>query len=218
MTEVARKRLQAIAELTELGSGFRIAARDLEIRGAGNLLGEEQHGHIAAVGFDLYCQLIEETVRELKGEAAEAAVDPTIRLPVPAFIPEDYVPDATLRLNLYKRLSALADAGRLDDFREEIRDRFGDPPEAVGWLLEAVDLKIRARALRLRELDARGETLKLHFAPNPPVAPERVVRLARAEAGRLRVKPGDVLEYQSGAAAPPARVEAARDLLRRLAE
>ncbi|HEY7675644.1 MAG TPA: transcription-repair coupling factor, partial [Candidatus Methylomirabilis sp.] len=164
MTEVARKRLQAIAELTELGSGFRIAARDLEIRGAGNLLGEEQHGHIAAVGFDLYCQLIEETVRELKGEAAEAAVDPTIRLPVPAFIPEDYVPDATLRLNLYKRLSALADAGRLDDFREEIRDRFGDPPEAVGWLLEAVDLKIRARALRLRELDARSETLKLHFA------------------------------------------------------
>ena len=218
MTEVARKRLQAIAELTELGSGFRIAARDLEIRGAGNLLGEEQHGHIAAVGFDLYCQLIEETVRELKGEAAEAPVDPTIRLPVPAFVPEEYVPDATLRLNLYKRLSALADAGRLDDFREELRDRFGDPPEAVGWLLQAVDLKIRARALRLRELDARGETLKLHFAPNPPVAPERVVRLARAEAGRLRVKPGDVLEYQSGAAAPAARVEAARDLLRRLAE
>ena len=217
MTGAARQRLQAIAELTELGSGFRIAARDLEIRGAGNLLGEEQHGHIAAVGFDLYCQLIEETVRELKGETLEAPVDPTIRLPVPAFIPEDYVPDPTLRLNLYKRLAAVADAARLEDFRAELRDRFGEPPDPVGWLLEAMDLKVRARGLRVRELDARGMALKLHFAPNPPVPPERVVHLARAEAGRLRLRPGDVLEYESGAAAPAARVAAARELLRRLA-
>jgi len=169
------------------------------------------------VGFDLYCQLIEETVRELKGEALEAPVDPTIRLPVPAFIPEEYVPDATLRLNLYKRLSAVADAGRLQDFREEMRDRFGDPPEAVGWLLEAMDLKVQARALKLRELDARGATLKLQFAPNPPVSPERVVSLVRAEGGRLRLKPGDVLEFQAGGGPPAARVQAARDLLRRLA-
>ncbi len=217
MTAQARRRLQAIAELTELGSGFRIAARDLEIRGAGNLLGEEQHGHIAALGFDLYCQLIEETVRELKGEALEPPLDPTVRLPVAALIPEDYLPDPTLRLNMYKRLSAVADARRVEEFRAELRDRFGEPPEAVEWLLQAMDLKVRARALKVKELDARGQTLKLHFAPSPPVPPERVVELARAEAGRLRLRPGDILEYQSGAATPEERVAAARALLQRLA-
>jgi transcription-repair coupling factor (superfamily II helicase) len=217
MTETARQRLQAIAELTELGSGLKIAARDLEIRGAGNLLGDEQHGQVNAVGFDLYCQLIEETVRELKGEVHEPPLDPTVRLPLPAFIPEHYVPDATVRLNLYKRVSAVADEGRLPDFREELRDRFGEPPAEVEWLLQAMALKVRARALKVRELDARGQVLKLHFAPNPPVPPERVVELVRAERGRLRITPGDVLEYHTGAADPTARLQAARNLLQRLA-
>jgi transcription-repair coupling factor (superfamily II helicase) len=217
MTAQARRRLQAIAELTELGSGFRIAARDLEIRGAGNLLGEEQHGHIAAVGFDLYCQLIEETVRELKGEALEPPLDPTVRLPAPALIPEDYLPDPTLRLNMYKRLSAVAEVHRLEEFRAELRDRFGEPPEPVEWLLQAMDLKVRARALKVKEVDARGQTVKLHFAPSPPVPPERVVELAWAEPGRLRLHPGDILEYHSGAATPAERVASARALLQRLA-
>ncbi len=117
MSEVARKRLQVIAELTELGSGFKIAARDLEIRGAGNLLGAEQSGHIAAVGFDLYTQLIQETVRELKGEPTEVEVEPTIRLRAEGFIPESYVPDPALRLNLYKRLAALRETPTADRFR-----------------------------------------------------------------------------------------------------
>ncbi len=217
MTEVARRRLQVIAELTELGSGFKIATRDLEIRGAGNLLGAEQSGHIAAVGFDLYSQLIQETVRELKGEPVEAAVDPVIRLRAEGFIPESYVSDPTLRLNLYKRLAAILDAERLRDFTEELQDRFGPVPPEVRWLLTVMDLKIRARSLRVREIDARREAIRLTFAPEPPVSPETILTLLRSERGRLRYLPEEALEYRTPpGAGPGARVEAARNLLQRL--
>jgi transcription-repair coupling factor (superfamily II helicase) len=217
MTEVARRRLQVIAELTELGSGFRIATRDLEIRGAGNLLGAEQSGHIAAVGFDLYTQLIQETIRELKGEAVEVAVDPVIRLRAEGFIPESYVSDPTLRLNLYKRLAAIPDAERLRDFAEELYDRFGPVPPEGRWLLTVMDLKIQARALKVREIDARREAIRFTFAPDPPVLPEAILALLRSERGRLRYLPEEALEYRTPpGAGPEARVEAARNLLQRL--
>ena len=217
MTEVARRRLQVITELTELGSGFKIASRDLEIRGAGNLLGAEQSGHIAAVGYDLYTQLIQETIRELKGEPREVPVDPVIRLRADGFIPERYVPDPTLRLNLYKRLLALPDAERLRDFAEECTDRFGPIPPEVRWLFTVMELKLQARALRVREIDARREAIRVSFAPDPPVRPETILALLRAERGRLRYLPGDVLEYRTPpGAGPEARVEAARNLLQRL--
>ncbi len=217
MTEVARRRLQVIAELSELGSGFKIAARDLEIRGAGNLLGAEQSGHIAAVGYDLYTQLIQEAIRELKGEPVEAVVDPVIRLRAEGFLPEGYVPDPTLRLNLYKRLAALPDAERLQDFAAELQDRFGPLPPEARWLLTVMDLKIQARALKVREIDARREAIRVSFAPEPPVRPETIVALVRSERGRLRYLPGDALEYRlPPGAGPEARVEAARNLLQRL--
>lgn len=217
MTEVARRRLQVIAELTELGSGFRIATRDLEIRGAGNLLGAEQSGHIAAVGFDLYTQLIQETIRELKGQPVEVAVDPVIRLRAEGFIPESYVSDPALRLNLYKRLAAIPDAERLRDFAEELYDRFGPVPPEGRWLLTVMDLKIQARALRVREIDARREAIRLSFAADPPVLPETILALLRSERGRLRYLPEEALEYRTPpGAGPEARVEAARNLLQRL--
>ncbi len=217
MTEVARRRLQVIAELTELGSGFKIATRDLEIRGAGNLLGPEQSGYIAAVGFDLYSQLIQETIRELKGEPLEAAVDPVIRLRAEGFIPESYIPDPTLRLNLYKRLAGLLDAEGLRDFTEELQDRFGPVPPEVRWLLTVMDLKIQARTLRVREIDARREAIRLTFAPDPPVLPETILAMLKSERGRLRYLPEEALEYRTPpGAGPEARVEAARNLLQRL--
>jgi transcription-repair coupling factor (superfamily II helicase) len=217
MTEEARRRLQVITELTELGSGFKIASRDLEIRGAGNLLGAEQSGHIAAVGYDLYTQLIQETIRELKGEPREVPVDPVIRLRADGFIPEHYVPDPTLRLNLYKRLLAVPDAERLRDFAEECTDRFGPIPPEVRWLFTVMELKLQARALRVREIDARREAIRVSFAPDPPVRPETILALLRAERGRLRFLPGDVLEYRTPpGAGPEVRVEAARNLLQRL--
>jgi transcription-repair coupling factor (superfamily II helicase) len=216
MSEVARKRLQVIAELTELGSGFKIAARDLEIRGAGNLLGAEQSGHIAAVGFDLYTQLIQETVRELKGEPAEVEVDPIIRLRAEGFIPESYVPDPTARLNLYKRLAALREARLLTDFAEELADRFGPVPTELEWLLQIMDLKIQARQLRIREIDGRREAVRVRFGPDPPVSAETIVTLLRAERGRLKYLPEDSLEYRTDGTTPDARLAAARKLLHRL--
>jgi transcription-repair coupling factor (superfamily II helicase) len=216
MTEVARRRLQVIAELTELGSGFKLAARDLEIRGAGNLLGAEQSGHIAAVGYDLYTQLIQETVRELKGEPAEEVVDPTIRLRAEGFIPESYVADPTLRLNLYKRLAALTDKGRLADFADELADRFGPTPPEVRWLLQVLELKLEARELRIREIDGRREEIRVRFGPNPPIAAEALVALIRSERGRLRYLPDESLEYHAGGRTPGARLDAARKLLQSL--
>jgi transcription-repair coupling factor (superfamily II helicase) len=216
MTEVARKRLQVIAELAELGSGFKIASRDLEIRGAGNLLGSEQSGHITAVGYDLYTQLVQEAIAELKGEPVEPPLDPVVRLRAEGYIPESYVPDPTLRLNLYKRLAAVREAGRLAEFSEELADRFGPPPPEVRWLLTVVDLKLEARALRVREIDARREAVRVGFAPDPPIPPERIVELLRAERGRLKYLPNDTLEYQTHGASPEARVAAARNLLQRL--
>jgi len=216
MSEVARKRLQVIAELTELGSGFKIAARDLEIRGAGNLLGAEQSGHIAAVGFDLYTQLIQETVRELKGEPAETETDPTIRLRAEGFIPDSYVPDPALRLNLYKRLAALREANLLADFAEELADRFGPVPAEVEWLLRMLDLKLQARRLRIQEIDGRRDAIRVRFAPDPPVSPETILNLLRTERGRLKYLPEDTLEYRTDGATPEARLAAARKLLHRL--
>jgi transcription-repair coupling factor (superfamily II helicase) len=216
MTEVARRRLQVIAELTELGSGFKIASRDLEIRGAGNLLGAEQSGHIAAVGFDLYTQLIQETVRELKGGPVETVVDPTIRLQVEGYIPDTYVSDASVRLNLYKRLAAMGNASRLQTFAEELVDRFGPPPGEVHWLLRVMDLKMQARDLKIREIDARREAIRVSFAPDPPVSPETILALLRSERGRLRYLPEDTLEYRTDAPTPEARIGAARKLLQRL--
>ena len=216
MTEVARKRLQVIAELAELGSGFKIASRDLEIRGAGNLLGSEQSGHIAAVGYDLYTQLAQEAIAELKGEPVEPPLDPVIRIRAEGYIPESYVPDPTLRLNLYKRLAAVREAGRLTEFAEELTDRFGPSPPEVRWLLTVMDLKLQARALRVREIDARREAIRVGFAPDPPIAPETIVQLLRTERGRLKYLPNDTLEYQTHGTTAEARVEAARKLLQRL--
>ncbi|MGB4780788.1 transcription-repair coupling factor, partial [Candidatus Methylomirabilis sp.] len=189
LSEVAKKRLQAIAELTDLGSGFKVAARDLEIRGAGNLLGPEQHGQIAAVGFDLYCRLIESTVRELKGEAAAEPVEPSIRLEVAGYMPETYVEDPNVRLQLYKRLAALTSTQEVSALREELIDRFGEPPHETERLLTAMALKILARALHIREVDAAGKTIRIVFGESPPLAPAKVAVLLREEGGRLRYIP-----------------------------
>lgn len=180
LSELAKKRLQVIAELTELGSGFKVAARDLEIRGAGNLLGTEQHGHLSAVGFDLYCKLIEEAIREIKGEALEPPFEPTIRLPVEGYLPESYIEDPTIRLALYKRLTAFEQLDQVVELEKELLDRFGDLPEPARWLLRAVELKILARTLRIKEIDLRKAEIKIIFAENPPIEPKKAIQLLKA--------------------------------------
>jgi transcription-repair coupling factor (superfamily II helicase) len=186
LTGDAQKRLIAIQQFTELGSGFRIAAADLEIRGAGNLLGKQQSGHIAAIGLDLYMQMVEQAVQRLKGHLIEEEPDPTLQLPVSAFIPEQYVTDPHQRLSLYKRLSACGQVGELALLHGEIQDRYGLSPEPVERLLEVMQLRVHAKRLRLASIEVHGQTVKLGFQPKATIPEGAVHRLMDQLKKRLR--------------------------------
>ncbi|WP_447985199.1 transcription-repair coupling factor [Nitrospira sp. Nam74] len=171
----AQKRLVAIQELTELGAGFRIAAADLEIRGAGNFLGKQQSGHIAAIGMDLYLQMVEQAVQQIKGTVVEEEPDPTLHLNVSAFIPEEYVADPHHRLSLYKRLSSSQQIGDLALLNGEIQDRYGALPEPVERLFEVMQLRIMAKSLRLTSLEIKESTAVISFDPKGSI-PETGIR------------------------------------------
>ena len=155
----AQKRLKAIEEFSELGAGFRIAMRDLEIRGAGNILGTEQSGHIAAVGYEMYCQLLENAVRQLKNLPPKVPVEVHVDLPWPAFLPRDYVPAQKLRLEVYRRLARLRDVKKLDDFRQELHDRYGTPPEPVSWLLRTTEIRLHCVRWQIAGVNRDGKDL-----------------------------------------------------------
>jgi transcription-repair coupling factor (superfamily II helicase) len=169
LSEIARKRLAAIREFSDLGAGFRIAALDLELRGAGNLLGGEQSGHIQAVGLDLYVKLLEQTILELRGQPVAEAPRATLHLGLEMRIPESYVPETHQRLALYKRLSELRSAAEIDALRAEIRDRFGPLPPEVERLLSYAALRPRAEKARVSQVDALGGRLVVRFAPDFPL-------------------------------------------------
>lgn len=156
VTPTAARRLKAIEEYTELGAGFKIALRDLEIRGAGNILGTQQSGHIAAVGYELYCELLENAVRRLKNQPLRTHLEVNIDLPHSAFLPRDYVPGRKLRIEVYRRLSRIRRPDRLADFRQELRDRFGAPPEPVEWLLRMAELRILAARWQIAAIHVEG--------------------------------------------------------------
>jgi len=172
LTGDAQKRLQAIQEFTELGSGFRIAAADLEIRGGGNLLGKEQSGYIDAVGFELYMQMLEQAVHELKGEPVPEEFEPKLQLQVSAYIPEEYVGDAAQRLALYKRLTASSQVGDLAQLHGELVDRYGAPPEPVERLFEVIEIRLLAKALRVAAIQVRPTAVAFSFGEKalPPQA------------------------------------------------
>jgi transcription-repair coupling factor (superfamily II helicase) len=163
LTGDAQKRLQAIQEFTELGSGFRIAAADLEIRGGGNLLGKEQSGHIDAVGFELYMRMLEQAVHELKGEPVPEEFEPNLQLQVSAYIPDDYVGDVAHRLVLYKRLTASTQVGDLAQLHGELVDRYGAPPEPVEQLFEVMEIRLLAKALRVAAIQVRPTAVAFGF-------------------------------------------------------
>ena len=181
LTEDARKRLEAIREFTELGAGFRVAGRDLEIRGAGNLLGAEQSGHIGAVGIETYLKLLEEAVAELRGEKVEEAPSVTLDLPVAMSIPESYVADANLRMEIYQRV-AMAE-GSEAEVVAELRDRFGTPPASVLTLIEVAGVKRRAEQLRLQSITARGGKLALRLRQDAKIDPSRLIELLHQRPG-----------------------------------
>jgi transcription-repair coupling factor (superfamily II helicase) len=189
LTDEAEKRLEAIQSFTELGSGFRLASLDLEIRGAGDLLGAEQSGNIAAVGYDTYMELLEETIEELRGQARTPLVDPEIRLPVAAKLPEDYVSDVSQRLVLYKRLASAPEDADVDRIRDELLDRFGPCPEEATNLLAVIRLKIAARRLGVAAVDVAGGELVLTAAESTRIDPRRLVNLLTHPTAGIRVAP-----------------------------
>jgi transcription-repair coupling factor (superfamily II helicase) len=189
LSDIARKRLRAIQELSELGAGFRIAAQDLETRGAGNLLGKQQSGHIAAVGIDLYTQMMEEAMAELRGEDIAREPDTIINMPASAFIPEDYIRDMSLRLAAYKEISSTGDEAELRDLANSLRDRYGPLPEPVSNLLEIMSIKLIAGKARVLRIDAGKASLTITFAENAAISPDRVMVLLKKSKGTIRLIP-----------------------------
>jgi transcription-repair coupling factor (superfamily II helicase) len=192
LTPLARRRLSALKEFSELGAGFRIAALDLELRGAGNLLGRQQHGHINAVGFDLYNKMLERSVAELKGETAAPELRVTINLGVDVRIPPEYIPSENLRLRTYKRIAEMKDESQHEEILKELEDRFGPPPQAIHNLLDYALLKALAEKLLVASIDRRGPQVMIKFHNETPVKPERLVGLIHDRKG-LRLDPTGIL-------------------------
>jgi transcription-repair coupling factor (superfamily II helicase) len=189
LSEEARQRLRTLQELSELGAGFQIAARDLEIRGAGNILGAAQSGHMAAIGFELYYQLLEQAIHELKGEVPTEFPEPTLNLGVSAYLPEAFIPDISQRLALYKRIAAGREEAELDALREEIRDRFGPLPPPALAILEVMGIKIHARRLGLSRIDVRPPWAELRWQETTLMDPDRLIAWAQAEPRRVQLLP-----------------------------
>jgi transcription-repair coupling factor (superfamily II helicase) len=213
----AERRLEAIQDLAELGSGYRLASMDLEIRGAGDLLGPEQSGNLGAVGYETYMELLEEAIDELRGREHAPSVDPEIRLPVAARIPEDYVPDVSQRLVLYRRLAGAPDAADVDGLRDELLDRFGPLPPEVERLLGVIRLKVHARRLGVASIELDRGELQLVAAATSRVDPARLLALVRGGDPDVRVLPDQRVRARVGDRSPEGLFAAAHALLERLA-
>ena len=179
LREVAEKRLAAIKEFTDLGSGFKIAMRDLEIRGAGNLLGAKQHGHMQAVGYDLYCKMLDEAVKSLKGVSTTQDFETTIDLDVDAFIPPTYIVNEVQKLDIYKRIAGIENQNECDDMREELLDRFGETPAAVQNLLRIAMIRVNAHKLFITEIRGRNEEIRFTLKPDAQIRAEKIPELLK---------------------------------------
>jgi transcription-repair coupling factor (superfamily II helicase) len=199
LTREARQRLEVLEQLDDLGGGFKIAAHDLEIRGAGNLLGKQQSGHITAVGFELYTQMMEEAVHELRGEPVDTQVEPEIQLGIPAYIPDSYLDDVNQRLVWYKRLAAMKRPEDRVLLGEEMRDRYGPPPAIVEVLLDVMDLRRRLRALAIAEVKLKGPRVALRLDPSSPLPPAALVDWVRSVGGRAALTPDGTLFFATEA-------------------
>lgn len=188
LKEIAEKRLHAIREFTELGSGIKIAMRDLELRGAGNLLGAEQHGHMESVGYDLYCKMLNEAVQEAKGIAVQEDFETTIDMSVNAYIPEKYITNEYLKLDIYKRIAGIENQEEYEDMLEELMDRFGEPPKTVQNLLAVANLKALAHRIYLTEVKQMGEEIRLTMYERAKINPAKVPEILNQYPEELKFK------------------------------
>jgi transcription-repair coupling factor (superfamily II helicase) len=189
MTEDGRRRIAALQRLTELGSGFALATMDLEIRGAGELLGMEQSGQVAAVGYQMYVELLEEAIHQLRGEPPRLDIDPELTFDMPAFIPEDHVPDTGQRLTTYKRLASAEDAYDVQEIAAEIRDRFGPLPLPLENLVRVMELKTACRRLGALGVEGTRKAVTIHLSDRTPLKPEKVLELVTKPKSPYRVTP-----------------------------
>jgi len=190
LSQDAKKRLRVIQDYAEPGSGFKIAAHDLELRGAGNLLGVSQSGHVSAVGYELYTELMEKAVSELRGEGAPADdISPEIRFRVPAFIPDDYIADMHSRLITYKEISAAAADAEIDEIRDTLRDRYGFVPPSLENLMEIIGIRNRLKSIMAEAMEYDGRQFQVAFRKTSPVDPAKIVKLSRTAYRGLTLSP-----------------------------
>lgn len=218
---LAEKRLAALKEFTALGSGFKIALRDLELRGAGNLLGAEQHGHMLAVGFEMYCRLLEEAVQELQGRpaAAEKASIP-LEINVNAYISDHYLPESALKMEIYQRLATAREVAEVEELAAELADRFGEPPSEVKNLLAVARLRVLAQENHVMAVKQKGPEVSVIFQPDFHMRGEKLMRLAAQFPRQLTFSAtgGLTMRVRTTGLEPPACLELLEAVLRRLAE
>jgi transcription-repair coupling factor (superfamily II helicase) len=189
MSDEAKKRLQALQEMSYLGAGFRLALRDLEIRGAGNIFGPEQSGHIHEIGFDLYIEMLEKAVAEMKGEEISEEIEPAIDLNVSAFMPESYIGDVMVRMSFYRRISSFRTDGEIDHFAAELRDRFGPLPREAANLLGIMRLKLVAKRLLVLKVRSHQDRVTVTFSPDTPVQPRQIFDIHQTGKDRVKFLP-----------------------------
>ncbi|MCD8168915.1 MAG: transcription-repair coupling factor, partial [Clostridiales bacterium] len=224
LKEEAEKRLQAIREFTELGSGIKIAMRDLEIRGAGNVLGAEQHGHMEAVGYDLYCKMLNEAVLALKGEKPdEDSYETVVECDIDAYIPGSYIKNEYQKLDIYKRISAIETEDEYMDMQDELMDRFGDIPRSVDNLLMIAGLRALAHQAYVTEVVINRQEIRLSMYQKARLQIEKIPELVKAYKGDLKLVPGEVpafhyIDRRNKNQDSLAMVEKAKEILKGLGE
>jgi transcription-repair coupling factor (superfamily II helicase) len=222
LTAAAEKRLEVMQSLDALGAGFTLASHDLDIRGAGNLLGEEQSGHIREVGVELFQQLLEEAVATARGEGDEDTVDgdwsPQINIGTAVLIPESYIADLDVRLGLYRRLASLTDRGEIEAFAAELIDRFGSLPNEVENLLEIVAIKQFCKQAGIAKLDTGPKGAVLSFHNDRFARPEALVAYIQKQPGQVTLRPDHRLVFRRDWTEPDARLKGARRLVIQLAK
>jgi transcription-repair coupling factor (superfamily II helicase) len=213
LTPDARKRLKVLMEHSDLGAGFQIAMNDLEIRGGGTILGASQSGHIAAVGYDMFLQLMEEAMSELKGQPVIPPLDPEVNIPLSAFFPEGYIPDIDQRMTLYRRLARAEDLQEIADLRSEIVDRFGPLPDEASHLLFKIMLKVLARNAGVARFDLKDQRLVIYFSPAHQKTPQRLVELIASDPRRFELTPDHILKVRLAPAGSLGQLSQARNIL-----
>jgi transcription-repair coupling factor (superfamily II helicase) len=218
LSEIARRRLAALKEFSDLGAGFKIAALDLELRGAGNMLGGEQSGHIEAVGFELYTSMLEAAVKEMKGEASGERQAVQLNLGIALRIDESYVPEENQRLRLYKKIAGAVSEAAVSEVRAELEDRYGAPPDATVYLLEASLIRLECERIGIAQIDRKRGELQIRFTENAAIDPQQLMRVVARHAKRgAQFTPQGLLKYPLTAARNDEVLLETRELIENLA-